>query len=234
MADDAFKTCALCGEFGAEAGCAGTHTLCAACVCAATRSCAKLRSEIPPMCPVAGCDEFLRAPSPGAAPPRRLARLVLLRAGESEYERAVEGFRRTMDAARVRNVFLVENAALRAVHDACAERLKREAAGDKAGANERTLFHATSRAAAGSIIREGFDAHRAGEAHGKAMGAGIYVANDARFSDGYSSPDGAGLRSMFVCSVLLGKAGQNSKSSGGQHVIFREQQVLPLYLIQYV
>jgi hypothetical protein len=236
MADDWIKLCALCGEFDASSGCVGgRHVLCLACVQVCVRVNNKLlgASDMPPVCPIGICEEFLRvdaAAMTSVERGRRLARLVRLEAVSAEYDRVAAHFGKSLPSTRIRNLFRVENAALRAVHEACNERMCR-AAGD---ANRCEMFHATTRPASGSIIREGFDTHRAGLAHGTALGAGIYVADEARFSDGYSTPDAAGLRSMFLCSVLLGKNGENSKKSHGQCVVFREQQVLPIYLIQYV
>ena len=119
-----------------------------------------------------------------------------------------------------------------------APRGARPAAANNVGANEQRLFHATTRAASGAIVREGFDAHRAGQAHWTALGAGIYVATTAAFSHGYSREDAAGLRAMFVCAVLLGDAsGRDSHGDGtirpAQYAVHREQQVLPTHLIMY-
>jgi hypothetical protein len=153
---------------------------------------------------------------------------VRLAPDDPQYIEVQKAFAATLGAAVVCNIYRVENTALREIYEACRERL------DKGpGANERRVFHATTRAAAGSIVREGFDAHRAGSAHGTALGAGIYVADSASFSHGYSSEDSVGKRAMFVCQVALGKQKVNSVTSNGQHVVFREQQVLPTHLIHY-
>jgi poly [ADP-ribose] polymerase 7/11/12/13 len=138
-----------------------------------------------------------------------------------------------MPPGSVRQIYRVENRALQSVHEACRLRLEKER--PEKGANMRHLFHATTRAAAGAIVREGFDAHRAGQAHGAALGPGIYVATRASFSHGYSSEDSGGMRAMFLCSVLLGEPERNSRSSGGeQFVVYRECQVLPSFLIMYM
>jgi hypothetical protein len=231
------RLCAICSEFGAAAGCFGGHVLCRSCVAACARMNEKLLgvTDLPPICPIAECVEYVRVAEQESAAPRRLARLIRLDRGAPKYEATVNAFRATMGSATVHDVFRVENPALRAVYRACRERLVRE--GRVEGANENRLFHATTRAAAGSIVREGFDTHRAGKAHGAALGAGIYVASDARFSHRYSDTDSVGLRAMFLCAVLLGKNGKNSKSDGGappgQYAVFREQQVFPAYLIMY-
>lgn len=243
-ADDTPRLCALCHEFEPAGGCVGGHHICAACVTAIVRTTEKLLgvTDIPPLCPLEGCTEFLRAPTveKARAGSRRLARLVRLAPADPEYADVLAAFGAplagfaggTLAAANVRNIYRVENPALRAVYEACRERMDKEGRRGP-GANEKRVFHATTRAAAGSIVREGFDVHRAGKAHGTALGVGIYVANDAMFSHGYSSEDSVGARAMFVCQALLGAAGRNSKSSGGQHVVFREQQVLPTHLIHY-
>lgn len=237
------KLCVLCGEFGAASGCAGGHILCRPCAVACTRMTEKILgpSEIPPLCPLPDCTEFLRADRP-VGPPKRLARLIRLKGDDPEYGEILNAFGATMDAGKVHDIFRVENPALKAVHEACRERMERSGrrrrGGKEVGANEKRLFHATTRAAAGSIVREGFDAHRAGQAHGAALGPGIYVATDASFSHGYSSEDSVGTRAMFVCSVLLGDtSGRDSRSDGAarpsQYAVHREQQVLPTHLLYY-
>jgi Poly(ADP-ribose) polymerase catalytic domain len=253
------RLCALCGEVDAAGGCAGGHALCAPCVAVCGCVTEKLLglSGTPLACPVPGCTEYIVAPAaqPGA---RRAARLARLGAESAEYAEVHGAFSATMKTATVCGIFRVENPALRAVYEACRERMDKEgrlasdprrtrvarkgaAAPDdprNVGANEKRLFHATTRAASGAIVREGFDAHRAGQAHGAALGPGIYVATDASFSHGYSSEDSVGMRAMFVCSVLLGDtSGRDSRSDGAarpaQYAVHREQQVLPTHVIHY-
>lgn len=95
-------------------------------------------------------------------------------------------------------------------------------------------FHATARQNSGSIMLGGFDVSRAGSAHGTALGAGIYVATNPKFSDMYAKADIKGDKLMFICDVLPGKNGIHSKKKGDQIVINRECQVLPRYLVYYV
>lgn len=170
--------------------------------------------------------------SMGATPPRgtRLIRLAPTDADGPEYARVLAVFAASMpkDAAP-RGIFRIENSALRAMYETCRQRMELR----QVGAREQQVFHATTRIAAGAIVREGFNAHRAGQAHGTALGAGIYVANSAKFSHNYSSEDSVGARAMFICQVLLGASGTDSRTSGDQHVVFREQQILPTYLIHY-
>lgn len=257
------RLCALCGEVGAASGCTEGHALCAACVAACHRATEKVLGpwDDPLRCPAGDCQGFVAAPS-AALPPRRLARLVRLDAESAEHAEIREAFGATMPTAVLCGIYRVENPALRAIYEACRERMNREGRQDggrsggrsgsrrreprgaapddpkNVGANERRLFHATTRAASGAIVREGFDAHRAGQAHGAVLGAGIYVATNAAFSHAYSSEDAAGVRVMFVCSVLLGDtSGRDSRSDGAarptQYAVHREQQVLPSWLIHY-
>lgn len=219
--------------------------------------------EIPPVCPIGNCSEMLIAPSRYATK-RRIARLTRLTFDDADYTDVLNAFGKTMDANLVSEIYRIDNPALRALHETCRERMNREGRVDRrppeavakvkaprrgkaaaaagvapddtknVGANERRLFHATTRFAAGAIIREGFDAHRAGQAHGTALGPGIYVATNASFSHMYSSEDSVGTRAMLVCNVLLGDtSGRDSNGGGDQFAVHREQQVLPTHLIYY-
>jgi len=268
-----YRLCALCCELDASGGrCTGGHDICDSCVAACTLVATKLIGgwDFSPVCPVPACEGIMLDPtlaSPSA--PRRLGRLVRLRAGGPEYADIAGAFGETMDAGKVRAIYRVDNPALRAIYEACRERMNKEgrcgnstpkpaglpmnprirrggvavvgvAPDDprNVGANEKRLFHATTRFASGAIVREGFDAHRAGQANGVALGPGIYVATDASFSHRYSSEDSVGTRVMLVCSVLLGDtSGRDSRCDSGarpaQYAVHREQQVLPTHVVIY-
>ena len=222
--------CGLCGAPGPTGACAAGHAVCGACAAAITRTVEKILGDpnMPGFCPQPDCNEAISAAGPAGR--RQAARLVGLEAGGDEYAAAAAALGKTMPPTlAVQKVYRVENPALRAVYGACRERLGGQ------GANEKTVFHATTREAAGAIVQEGFDAHRAGSAHGATLGPGIYVAATAMFSHGYSSPDSAGLRAMFVCQALVGADKRNSKTDLylQQYVIFREQQVVPTHLVYY-
>jgi hypothetical protein len=241
--------CHICAESETDGGCPNGHRICRACA----KACILMRNklgaadcDIPLSCPIEACDglvaDIALAVAAIAAPVQRIARLVRIDAGSAEHDALVREFGKTMAGATVVDVFRVENSALAAIYGACRARMTREGRTIKAaavGANEAfPLWHATSRAAAGAIVREGFDAHRAGQAHGTALGAGIYVARDARFSDGYAKPDPRGTCAMLACRVLLGDTGgRDSRSDGAaspmQYSVHREQQVLPAFVVYY-
>ncbi|XP_029617380.1 protein mono-ADP-ribosyltransferase PARP12 isoform X2 [Salmo trutta] len=119
--------------------------------------------------------------------------------------------------------------------------------------NEKQLFHGTDSKHVDSICRNNFDWRLCGT-NGTSFGKGSYFARDAKYSHSYTSQ--SGLRSMFVCRVLVGDytEGNSSyvrpppKETGGSifydscvdnikdpkvFVVFEKYQVYPEYLIEY-
>jgi hypothetical protein len=163
------------------------------------------------------------------------------------YAMVAELFGRTLDRKWITDLFRVINPSLQILFEACRARMQKEGRlvrttvdvnQKDVGANEALCWHATPRAAAGSIVRSGFDISKAGSATGTALGIGIYVSPFAAFSDGYSQEDSSSKRCMLLCRVLLGDTtGRDSRSDGSknpsQYVVNREMQVLPSYVLYY-
>jgi len=230
-----FSECVVCGEINAGSSCGGEekHLLCAACVKACAMCAAKTQGTVIGdalcACPVEDCSGFISGAAPDHhAAPRRIVRLVKLRGGEADA--ALETFKQPMKGAKSLDVFRVENPALLAIYEACKMRLNKV----PAGANETMVFHGTDRGAAGSICREGFDIRRSGSVHGQVLGAGVYLAEVAKVSDGYTKVDATGRRCMFHCRALLGTVGRDCVAGGnGVFVVAREQQIYPAFVIYY-
>lgn len=234
--------CASCREYDVGIGCEAGHPLCAHCDALSRALYDKWfgPTDVPASCPVAGCTARLRAAAPAGGGPAapRLARLVRLEPADPEYVRVVGKFLESMPNTRPRRVYRVDNPALRGIHEACRARMDKEGrwvGGKNVGANARPLvFHGTTRAAAGGIIAQGFDIHRAGSSHGQAAGHGIYVGASAAVASGYAKLDEAGLMVMVACSALLGDTNRRDSYDGQSfYVIHREQQLLPLVVIYY-
>lgn len=164
-------------------------------------------------------------------------KLELLRPDDSDRKKLVDAFHASVNKSwgTVDKAFRVVNRPLQTIFEACKARMNKEGRkvkGAEVGANEKLLFHATSRAAAGGIVREGFDMRRAGEAHGTALGPGAYFAVEAATSLGYVKRDGHGGCSMLVCKVLVGEPKRDAVHTTNVFVVNREQQILPVYLLQ--
>lgn len=250
------RVCAHCFEYGEDhARCEIGHRICQCCHRAASAgrraALGSTRDDLP--CPYlcgdggfCGADIIVATSTTTASTASgRLARLVPVVLDSDEAGTVVERFRQGLPEAQVRNLYRVENPALRAVYEACRQRMTRETrvvSGIDVGANELTAFHATTRGASGGIVREGFDTHRAGKAHGTALGNGVYVATTSEFSHRYAREE-QGAFVVLYCTALAGDCtGRDSNraqvSSGKgpkdyQYVLHREQQVLPRYVIYY-
>ncbi|CAF1031890.1 unnamed protein product [Adineta ricciae] len=121
--------------------------------------------------------------------------------------------------------------------DAMNERLKEN--------TERRLFHGCNETAANSIIEECFNRAFAG-VNGTVYGLGAYFATNAIYSNSFTRPDSAGVRCMFVASVLIGKTvlgkssmkvpppGYDSTTDNNQiFVVYHDAQAYADYLIKY-
>lgn len=250
--DAAATLCAVCSAVDSPPCCESDHRICAPCFRGYAHA---LRRQSPPLpCPAPGCclscappsDPALAGSAAGgaaAAPPRQpLARMERVPALDPKREQVLARFHASMPESEwaVTDIFRVVNPALQALFEAARERMDRKARGGRGAgeaAGERLLWHSTARAAAGAICQEGFDIRRAGSYAGTALGVGIYVAREARFSHHYSREDSTCKRCMLLCRTLLGTPGLDSKSDGArapsQYVVGRECQVLPAFCLYY-
>lgn len=231
------KKCALCGSLETAVSCGERHLLCSPCFRAYSRAFEKLGAGAV-VCPEGDCKGTMsQGASDGEKAPRMGPQMLRLKNTETEFEAIAEKFGLTMDRTWIVAVYRIENTPLKNVFELCKARIEKEGRtvkGKSIGANEALLFHASSRAACGGIIREGFDMRRAGQAHGTALGPGAYFGGTAEISHGYSRADARNQRCMFLCRVLLGDTtGRDSKSAAGIYVVNREQQLLPTYFIEY-
>jgi hypothetical protein len=169
----------------------------------------------------------------------RSARLEKLEPSDSDYKKISAKFQMTVKH-KITDIFRISNPPLQILFESVAARMAKEgrfidaSKRKNVGANEQLLFHSTSRAAAGGIIREGFDIRRSGAAHGQVLGPGIYLSPNASTAHFYSAADSIAKRSMLVCRALLGDTGgRDSVMSGDEYCVSRECQVLPVWLIHY-
>jgi hypothetical protein len=189
------------------------------------------------VCPVVGCPEAIgptgvtkdlvasgMATKPVHAPPR------LLPASPAQ-ERQVRALMETLTTFRgepIKKIRVIHNPVLTESFLQCQKRLNQSGSPSR----ETLLFHATDRQATGSIIRGGFDLSLSGTSHGEALGPGIYLASEPVYSHKYAQQDAGQSHCMFICRALLGGP-KHHRSSQGQHVLRREQQVCPLYIVYY-
>ena len=246
--------CELCGrEDKLHARCHECSCLvCSPCSNAFDRAYAKLRSRLIHQCPKIECQgsmiplalygDIAKQPADEkkkedtAADSSKEIRLEILLATDPERKRIVDMFHKTVDKPRttIGKVFRIVNKPLLTIFEACKARMDREGrkiGKTEVGANEKLLFHGTTRVAAGGIVREGFDMRRAGQANGTALGPGAYFAADAATSMSYTHTDGHGGLSMLVCRVLVGEPKRDAVHSGNVFVVNREQQILPVFLL---
>ncbi|CAK9102867.1 Poly ADP-ribose polymerase 6 [Durusdinium trenchii] len=102
----------------------------------------------------------------------------------------------------------------------------------------RIVFHGTSAANVGSIIRTGLCVpgnRGVGVANGQALGKGIYVAHDASYSLNYCRSSADGHYRLFVCALLPKNTGRKAfvYDDGNVSVVDSEDQLLPLYVIHF-
>lgn len=220
--------CSICGSFDdKEFICSEGDLLCGTCMFLVTRAAG---SEVP--CPRPECKGRMKVPDPPLdfIPKKIGGRLKKLdqKNDKVEYASVRSAFLKTMESVKKIEIYRVINPELWSMFTLCRANLEK-----RHGANVISSFHASTPTACGSITREGFDTSRSGSAHGTALGCGVYVADAASFSHGYSSVNVAKKRCMFYCLAALGVDGTNSKKSPGQYVLFRDCQVYPSHLIYY-
>lgn len=232
--------CVLCGAFEVALCCGKGHYCCSPCRAAYTRAHEKLCVTATPTCPVIECISPFVVGSE-VKPEPRFARMERVASTHPDCVMAVALFGKTSPANWVTEVYRVSNPPLQALFEACRARMAKEGRrlGSKdVGANEIQAWHATPRAAAGGIIREGFNVSRAGSAAGTVLGIGIYVAPNSSFSHMYSREDATSKRCMILCRVLLGDtSGRDSVTDGAaspaQYCVRRECQVMPQFVLYY-
>ena len=125
-------------------------------------------------------------------------------------------------------------------------------------ANELILFHGTPAGSVEPIQHQNIDPLLAGSNVGAIWGKGAYFAVDAKQSDNYATASDEGYRYMYMARVLAGCCAQGSKGLQRPppvdlnkpkeladavvdnvdhpriYVIFRNQQIYPEYLVQYM
>lgn len=126
------------------------------------------------------------------------------------------------------------------------------------GANEQILFHWTPARSVEPIQHQNIDPLLAGSNMGAIWGKGAYFAVDAKQIDNYATASDEGYRYMYMARVLAGCCAQGSKGLQRPppvdlnkpkeladavvdnvdhpriYVIFRNQQIYPEYLVQYM
>ncbi|XP_036376010.1 protein mono-ADP-ribosyltransferase PARP12-like isoform X2 [Megalops cyprinoides] len=176
---------------------------------------------------------------------------VTLQASISEYKKILDLFNMTMMGFRISSIERIQNRALWEVFQWQRDLMRKNNGGKNV--TEKLLFHGTDSKHNDAICLQNFDWRICGT-HGTAYGKGSYFARDAKYSHSYTSS--VGMRTMFVCRVLVGNYTKGNSSylrppskDGGDtifydscvddvydpsiFVVFEKHQVYPEYLIQY-
>ncbi|XP_054487221.2 protein mono-ADP-ribosyltransferase PARP12 isoform X1 [Agelaius phoeniceus] len=177
-------------------------------------------------------------------------KLIELDCSSEEYKKVKVDFQRTMPKAAIKKICRVQNPSLWELYQ-WQKDLMQKSNGGKA-ADERFLFHGTSKKDIDAICQQNFDWRICG-LHGTVYGKGSYFARDASYSDNYCGAD-SNTKTMFLARVLVGeftlgsshyvrppmKDNQkfydscvNNSSNPSIFVIFEKQQIYPEYLIEY-
>ncbi|OWK58307.1 Poly [ADP-ribose] polymerase 12 [Lonchura striata] len=177
-------------------------------------------------------------------------KLIELDCSSEEYKKVKVDFQRTMPKAPIKKICRVQNPSLWELYQ-WQKDLMQKSNGGKA-ADERFLFHGTSKKDIDAICQQNFDWRICG-LHGTVYGKGSYFARDASYSDNYCGTD-SNTKTMFLARVLVGeftlgsshyvrppmKDSQkfydscvNNSTNPSIFVIFEKQQIYPEYLIEY-
>ncbi|KFV17926.1 Poly [ADP-ribose] polymerase 12, partial [Tauraco erythrolophus] len=177
-------------------------------------------------------------------------KLIELDTSSEEYKKVKVDFQRTMPKTVIRSIRRVQNPSLWELYQWQKEQMQKSNGGKTA--DERFLFHGTSKKYIDAICQQNFDWRICG-LHGTVYGKGSYFARDASYSDNYCREDSC-TKTMFLARVLVGeftlgnssyvrpplKDNQNfydscvnSFSNPSIFVIFEKQQIYPEYLIEY-
>ncbi|KAJ8373853.1 hypothetical protein SKAU_G00044330 [Synaphobranchus kaupii] len=174
---------------------------------------------------------------------------ITLQDSSDEYQKILSLFHQTMRGYRLASVERVQNRALWEVFQWQKDLMRKNNAGRNV--NERLLFHGTDSTHVDAICKQNFDWRLCGT-HGTAYGKGSYFARDAKYSQSYTGS--SGMRTMFVCRVLVGGYTKGDSSylrppskDGGASmlydscvdnvrdpsifVVFEKHQVYPEYII---
>ncbi|XP_009693167.1 PREDICTED: poly [ADP-ribose] polymerase 12, partial [Cariama cristata] len=177
-------------------------------------------------------------------------KLIELDSSSEEYKKVKVDFQRTMPKTVIKMIRRVQNPSLWELYQWQKEQMQKSNGGK--AADERFLFHGTSKKYIDAICQQNFDWRICG-LHGTVYGKGSYFARDASYSDNYCKEDSY-TKTMFLARVLVGeftlgsssyvrpplKDSQNfydscvnSSSNPSIFVIFEKQQIYPEYLIEY-
>ncbi|NWX18605.1 PAR12 polymerase, partial [Aegotheles bennettii] len=178
-------------------------------------------------------------------------KLIELDSSSEEYKKIKVDFQRTMPRTVIKKIRRVQNPSLWELYQWYKEQMQKSNGGK--AADERFLFHGTSKKYIDAICQQNFDWRICG-LHGTAYGKGwSYFARDASYSHNYCGEDSY-TKTMFLARVLvgdftLGKSSYvrpplkdhrnfydscvNSFSNPSIFVIFEKQQCYPEYLIDY-
>ncbi|KAM8746808.1 protein mono-ADP-ribosyltransferase PARP14-like [Acanthopagrus schlegelii] len=178
---------------------------------------------------------------------------VQLQPNSSEYQRVAQGFLRTANYT-IQKIERVQNLYLWHAYAVCRQRIL--AKNGQADLGEKFLYHGTSAESCTLIERGRFDRSFAGT-HAAVYGRGVYFAVNANYSaGGYSPPDAAGLKRLYVARVLTGRytvgnqamksppprasdptdcfdSVVNNQQQPSMFVIFHDDQAYPEYLITF-
>ena len=140
----------------------------------------------------------------------QLAQKVLVGVG-AERREVEEAFMRTLvgSGITVLDVHRVQNAELWKVYAVMRQTiLERKAGADDTEvllrAERRWLFHGTDKDTVPKIIQQGFNRSFCGKNMTK-YGKGVYFARDSSYSFPYAKADAQGVKSMFLCRVVVGE-----------------------------
>ncbi|XP_053199298.1 protein mono-ADP-ribosyltransferase PARP14-like isoform X2 [Scomber japonicus] len=184
---------------------------------------------------------------------REVFKKVELQPNSPEYQKVVKGFCKTTKH-NICKIERVQNTHLWHAYTVCRERILSKNGPNDLG--EKTLYHGSSAESCHCIERDRFDRNFAGK-HAVAYGQGVYFAVNADYSaGGYSAPDAAGMKRVYVARVLTGRytVGNSSmrrppprasdptdcfdslvdnQQLPSMFVIFHDDQAYPEYLVTF-
>nr|XP_046153050.1 mucin-2-like isoform X2 [Oncorhynchus gorbuscha] len=176
---------------------------------------------------------------------------VTLLSSDRDYQKVQRLFNNTMRGFQITSIEMVQNRDLWEVFQWKRDLMKKNNGGRNS--KELHLFHGTDPKHVDAICRDNFDWRLCGT-NGTTYGEGSYFARDAKYSHCFTSH--SGVRSMFVCWVLVGDYTQGKsdlrrpppKGEGNPtfydscvdnvlnpsiYVVFEKHQVYPEFLIRY-
>ncbi|XP_010155816.1 PREDICTED: poly [ADP-ribose] polymerase 12, partial [Eurypyga helias] len=178
-------------------------------------------------------------------------KLIELDKSSEEYNKIKVDFQRTMPKTVIKRIRRVQNPSLWELYQWQKEQMQKRNGGK--AADERLLFHGTSKKYVEAICQQNFDWRICG-LHGTVYGKGSYFARDASYSNNYCRED-SNTKTMFLARVLVGEFTLGSSSyvrpplkdnknfydscvncylHPSIFVIFEKQQIYPEYLIEYI